>query len=88
MNITYDTVKNKLNKKKHKIDLSDAEGVLYDENAITIEDCDHNEERFVTLGINHFGYLLVVTYHYRGENDIRIISARHAEPHERRTYEG
>jgi uncharacterized DUF497 family protein len=76
MNITYDTVKNKLNKKKHKIDLSDAEGVLYD------------EKRFVTLGINHFGYLLVVTYHYRGENDIRIISARHAEPHERRTYEG
>jgi hypothetical protein len=44
MNIAYDTVKNKLNKKKHKIDLSDAEGVLYDENAITIEDCDHNEE--------------------------------------------
>jgi len=33
-----------------------------------------------------FGRLLVVAYHYRGENEIRLISARPAEPHERRTY--
>jgi uncharacterized DUF497 family protein len=32
------------------------------------------------------GRLLVVVYSYRGEN-IRIISARLAEPHEREEYE-
>lgn len=83
MKITFDPVKNKTNRLKHRVDLTDVEGVFYDDNAITIEDKDHTEERFVTLG---FGRLLVVTYHYRSE-DIRVISARQAEPHERRAYE-
>jgi uncharacterized DUF497 family protein len=34
-----------------------------------------------------FGRLLVVAYHYRNEDEIRIISARMAEPHERHTYQ-
>lgn len=88
MIITYDPIKNKTNCQKHQIDLADIEGVFYDERAITIEDHDHDEERFVTLGIDGFGRLLVVAYHYRGEDEIRVISARPAQPHERRTYEG
>jgi len=87
MNITNDPVKNQINVQKHGIDLADVEGVFYDELAITIEDRDHDEERFVTLGMDGFGRLLVVAYHYRGENEIRVISARPAEPHERRTYQ-
>ena len=35
-----------------------------------------------------WGRLLVVAYHYRNEDEIRVISARIAEPHERRTYPG
>lgn len=79
MNITHD---------KHQIDLTDVDGVLYDARAITVEDRDHDEERFVTLGMDGFGRLLVVAYHYRGQDDVRVISARSAEPHERRAYEG
>jgi uncharacterized protein len=40
--------------------------------------------RFVTMGIDALARILVV-YTYRGEN-IRIISARLAEPHEREQY--
>lgn len=88
MIITYDPIKNAINRQKHQVDLSDIEGVFYDGQAITIEDRDHNEERFITLGVDGFGRLLVVVYHYRGDNEIRIISARLADPSERRTYEG
>ncbi len=54
---------------------------------ITVEDRDHAEERFVTLGMDGLGRLLVVTYHYRGENEIRVISARLAGSNERRAYQ-
>jgi uncharacterized DUF497 family protein len=87
MNITFDPAKNAINRLKHGVDLADVEGVFYDEHAITIEDRDHNEERFVTLGMNGLGHLLVVAYHYREPDDIRVISARRALPHERRAYE-
>ena len=83
MKITFDPIKNKTNRLKHRVDSTEVEGVFYDDHAITIEDKDHAEERFVTLGIDGFGRLLVVAYH----EDIRVISARPAEPHERRAYE-
>jgi len=86
MNITHDPAKNQANRRKHGIELAEVEGVFYDSRAITVEDRDHDEQRFVTLGMDGFGRLLVVAYHYRGENEIRLISARPAEPHERRTY--
>ena len=88
MNIEFDPIKNKANLREHKIDFTDVEGVFYDQNAITLEDCDHSEQRFVTLGMDEFGRVLVVCYTYRGESSIRLISARKAEPHERKTYEG
>jgi len=43
-------------------------------------------EDFVTLGTGAAGRLLVVVYIWRGEN-IRIVSARPAEPHEHNEYE-
>jgi uncharacterized protein len=87
MKITHDFIKNKINRQKHHIDLTEVESVFYDDRAVTIENRDHHEERFVTLGMDCFGRLLVVAYHYRDEDEIRIISARSAEPHERCTYE-
>lgn len=88
MDIEFDPAKNKANLRKHGIALADVEGVFYDPQAITIEDTDHREQRFVTLGLDGLGRLLVVCYSYRDEASIRIISARKAEPHERKTYEG
>jgi uncharacterized DUF497 family protein len=55
--------------------------------AITIVDdeSDPSERRFITLGLGAANRLLVVAYAWRGEN-IRIISARPAETHEREEY--
>jgi len=62
--------------------------VFDDPNAITITDdeSDPGEQRFVTLGTGAAGRLLVVVYTYRGDN-IRIVSARPAEPRECKEYE-
>jgi uncharacterized DUF497 family protein len=88
MRITFDPKKDRANQRKHGISLADVEGVFYDDQALTREDTDHPEERFVTLGMDGFGRLLVVAYHYRDEDQIRVISARHAEPREQKAYTG
>ena len=64
--------------------LPEAIPVFDDPFAITVTDdeSDPNERRFVTLGLGAAGRLLAVVYTWRDEN-IRIISARPAEPHER-----
>jgi len=36
-----------------------------DSNAVTIDDPDHNEERFVTIGMDAYGRILVVVYTWR-----------------------
>ena len=46
------------------------------------------EERFITIGSDAFGHILVVVYTWRGQDTIRIISARKATRHERQQYEG
>jgi len=62
--------------------------VFEDSRAITITDDESSpgEQRFVALGIGASGRLLVGVYTWRGDN-IRIISARQAEAHEREEYE-
>ena len=62
--------------------------VLDDPYAVTITDYESEpvEARWVTLGADAQGRVLVVVYTYRGE-DIRLISARPAERHERKEYE-
>jgi len=72
---------------KHGVSLSEADGVLLDPLAITVEDSSaEGEERYVTIGMNSFGSLMVVVWTER-ETDVRLISARKAEPKERRSYE-
>ena len=87
MNIVWDPKKAKSNYQKHKIHFSDAESVLYDTIALTIEDQNiDGEKRFVTVGSDSIGRIVVVVYTYR-ENLIRLISARKATASERRYYE-
>jgi hypothetical protein len=45
-----------------------------------------DEERWITLGKDAAGCLLVVVYTWRGEN-ARLISARPATPREKNRYE-
>ena len=75
------------NLQKHHVDFADAAIALDDDLAITIRDEAAGEERFVTLGTDALGGLLVVVYAWRGDR-VRIISARKATARERREYEG
>lgn len=88
MDFEFDPAKNTANIKKHGIDLADVEDVFYDQSAVTVEDNDHDEQRFVTIGMDYLGRVLVVCYTYRGTTVIRLISARKAKPHEQKDYEG
>ena len=75
------------NKAKHGISFSDTFAVFEDPNAVTIDDFRQDEQRYVTIGMDAFGRILVVVYTWRDDN-IRIISARKAARHEVRQYEG
>ena len=85
--VTYqwDPDKAAANRKKHRVDFADATAVLEDPYALTRDDPHPREERFVTLGLDVLGRLLVVSWTHRGE-DIRIISARPATRAESRAY--
>jgi len=85
--ITYNPVRRDINLKRYKVDLADVEDVFTDIFALTTSYRGHDRELFVTLGTDSSGQLLVVVYTYRGQSEIRVISARHAEPHERQCYE-
>ena len=87
MPLQHDPVKAAANLKKHGVSFADAEGVLYDPLAVTIEDLDAvGERRFVTVGLGSAGEVLVVVYTER-DGEYRLISARHATKKERKTYE-
>ncbi len=88
MSIEFDPNKNKINIRTHGISLADVEGVFYDPMAVTIEDRDHDEQRLVTIGMDALGRVLAVCYTWTEAATIRVISARKAEPHERKAYEG
>jgi hypothetical protein len=88
MRFQYDPAKAAENLKNHKVSFADAEGVLEDPLAITVEDPDaEGEKRFVTVGLGSAGELLVVVWTERDE-DCRLISARRATRKERKQYEG
>ncbi|MBE0621117.1 MAG: BrnT family toxin [Burkholderiales bacterium] len=83
----FDPKKDAANLKKHGVSLSEGDGVLNDPLALTLEDDSaQGEQRFITIGMNVFGSLMVVVHTHRGEH-IRIISVRKADPKERRAYE-
>lgn len=87
MTSDFDPKKDAANLKKHGVSLSEGDGVLNDPLAITVEDeSAEGEQRFVTIGMNVFGSLMVVVYTPRGD-EVRIISVRKADPKERRAYE-
>ena len=87
MPLAHDPVKADANLKKHGISFADAEGVLYDPLAVTIEDLDATgERRFVSVGLGSAGEVLVVVFTER-DGKHRLISARRATKKERKTYE-
>jgi hypothetical protein len=85
MSYEWDPSKEKSNYKKHRIKFADAVGVFEDENAVTIQDENKDEDRFITIGRDFLSRILIVVYTFR--EFIRIISARKATARERKIYE-
>ena len=84
----WNAAKANANLRKNGIDFADAATALEDESALTMQDAfSAEEERWITLGMDALGRLLVVVYTWRGDQ-IRLISARQATPREWRQYEG
>ena len=86
MEYEWNPKKAKDNLRKHGVDFADAVISLEDENALTIEDKDHNEVRFRTLGMGPHLNVLYVVHTEVSLNRIRIISARKADRKETRQY--
>lgn len=82
----WDTKKAQSNAKKHGVVFADAVGVFEDPHAVTIDDPHSNEQRFVTMGLDFLGRVLVICWTPRGD-DIRLFSARRATSGERAIYE-
>jgi len=73
MRVVWDVRKAAVNVRNHGIEFSHAATVLDDPMAVTIEDTRHGEQRFVTVGSDLLGRILVVVYAYSGEEKIRLI---------------
>ncbi len=78
MDVEFDPAKARSNLQKHKVSFAHAEQALRDPMAVTIKDPDaEGEQRFVTLGMDALGRILVVVHTPRGSRT-RLISARKA----------
>jgi uncharacterized DUF497 family protein len=87
MAILWDEDKNRKNVRKHGVAFEDAQYVFLDPRRMERRDDDHSdeEERVQTMGAAED--VLFVVYTERGD-DTLLITARFAEPKERRIYYG
>ena len=92
-NLEWDSTKAKQNSRRHKVSFERAATVFRDPNQISIFDEEHSndEDRWITLGLDRNGVLLVVIHTFRQINrsdvSIRIISASKATRTEIKQYE-
>ncbi len=88
----WDPNKAKENSIKHKVSFEQTTAIFLDPNAISIFDKNHSEieERWITMGIDKNGVLLIVIHTFKEVEDnlciIRIISARKATKKEINQY--
>lgn len=88
----WDPAKAKNNLRDHRISLERAAEVFLDPDMVSIEDEDHgdDEDRWITLGMDKRGFLLVVYHTFREVSPvsfrIRLISARKPTKREAKSY--
>jgi uncharacterized protein len=90
MRFEWDENKDRLNLSKHDVRFETATLVFDDPHAITVDEFSDEELRWITVGAIGPGAILFVVhtgFEKDGEDVIRIISARAAEPRERKAYE-
>ena len=89
----WDIRKAKGNVRKHKISFERATTIFRDPNLLSISDEEHSEteERWLTMGLDENGVLLVISHKFENVDAtvcrIRIISARKATKTEETQYE-
>lgn len=91
MKFEWDSQKEKINRKKHKVTFLEACYVFADKYILTLYDEGHsgNEDRWISIGQSLSGSILVVVHTYRkmkGKETVRIISARKASKYEEKQY--
>ena len=87
MEVTWDESKATANEAKHGITFEEAATVLTDPLGQTFLDDHAAEDRFLTVGHSAVRRLLLVVWCERGNDVIRILSARKPTSHERKAYE-
>ena len=89
----WDPIKARLNLEEHGVAFERAATVFLDAGALSGFDEEHSqgEDRWITLGLDRTGTLVVVCPTYREETEtsarIRLISARKATKNEGKQYE-
>jgi uncharacterized DUF497 family protein len=89
----WDPKKARSNIRKHKVSFERSTTVFRDPNLLSIPDEEHSqsEERWITIGLDENGVLLVLSHKFMSLDDngsrIRIISARKATKAETKQYE-
>ncbi|MBR5734012.1 MAG: BrnT family toxin [Desulfovibrionaceae bacterium] len=86
MRFEWDEAKNLINKKIHHMPFEYAARVWQDERRIERFDDEHSrdEERWITIGL--INNVVFVVFTYRGEDCVRLISARAATREEQNEY--
>jgi uncharacterized protein len=82
----WDPAKARANLAKHGISFADAVAVFEDPRAITLDDPHPDEDRYVTMGLDFLGRVVVVCWTWR-EDEVRLISARNATRAEQCEYQ-
>jgi uncharacterized DUF497 family protein len=89
----WDPKKAALNLRNHRVGFERAATMFLDSRAVSISDEEHSdeEERWVTIGLDASGNLLVVVHTFEEMNEtrckIRLISARRATKKEAEQYQ-
>ena len=90
MRFEWDPAKSRANRTKHGVSFEAARLVFDDPRHVSrLDPHERREERWQTLGLIGAGAVLMVVHTYEerdGEEIIRIISARKADPSERARY--
>ena len=87
MGIEFDPKKATTNFQKHGVSFDEAASCLLDPMALVREDPDAKGElRLVLVGMSRLARLITVCYTLRGEDSIRLISARAATRNEEKQY--
>jgi uncharacterized DUF497 family protein len=83
----WDPAKARASFARHGVHFADAVTALEDDLALTLRDpSSEDEERWITLGKNGLGRVVVVVYTWRSDN-VRLISARTGTAREKSQYE-